>query len=96
MSVFRLPGHHPGQPAAGQAVLRGEHRVRALQQERAVRAGQSGGQLQLQPLVRGQELPDQPQAAADRGRRQCVPHDDHRLWRLLLLLQGQEEETHSR
>ena len=59
-------------------------------------AGQLRGLLQLQPLVRRQELSDQPEAVADRGRSERVSDDDHRVRSLLLLLQRQEEETNTR
>ena len=54
----------------------------------------AAGLVQLQLLVCGQELPDQPEAVADCGGRVRLTHDDHRLRGQLLLLQGQEEEEH--
>ncbi len=54
------------------------------------------GVVQLQRLVRREELPDQPEAAADCGRRLRLSHDDHRLRGQLLLLQGPAQEKHSK
>ena len=59
-----------------------------------MRPRQHRGHLQLQPLVRRQELPDQPETAPHCRSCLSLSDDDHCLRSILLLLQRPAKEEH--